>query len=290
MENNKKPKNKNSLNTGSTRDLDYPEFWHNWDPSASLSKNFESLLTSLTISKVEFVTNINMPKAGVLRNNYVVQSVILKGSPAYIQLRLKQTLSSVVKKLESFTKGIEGEYTKIIELSQCKWLLKHWYHYTKMDVEGLYHPDTKYTLRFKDDKYMELPYSRFTFSEQAEDHMHIHHRIRLDFLDVIQACIDLQLDKVKYIALEREKFPFIKDQEKEGQLLEVWIGLKKNDFLGFLKGTSNELWNEARLRDRFFSIFNLKCENYNDAHKSLKTRKEKGQFSYKLHETMKKYK
>ena len=190
---------------------------------------------------------------------------------------MEEIREQLIAYFTEYANGDESEPNKIYELSKCKYLIKEYLYTTNYKDPYLFDPNLFYRVHFKDGEYAELHASQFLVDDVLPE-INDHYTVRNNFCNILYQFIDLQLETVKMMEIGKGLLEFPENDEKEKELLEVWLALKMAGFLNHLD-KENDIANH---RKEFFQSFNLKDRHYNDRHNNFKKKKYKKEYLERL--------
>jgi hypothetical protein len=242
------------------------EWKFNYYHKSSFDKNVRLLCKHLSVKNIQFISF----KTNEENGKYIVNSASWTGSFSYIKPILKKTFIKFSTALEVFTESDESIETKILTLKKALLIIDHYLLANDpFDIISLDMSNT-IDLKFYDGKEVKGGVhinECDTLSKEIVDEIYQHLDIRTRHLKRLIKEIKIELLKLELNPLLEKIKKEEGNDEKEIQLIEVWLGLKQMGFLDHLDKTEH-----TKHRKAFFELFGLTDRNYKTRHRDIKNR------------------
>jgi hypothetical protein len=244
-----------------------------YNKKQTITKNLSRLITTASLSAMEFFTND--PISDPPTERYQVTGVSIVGNSGYINLHLSESVRSFCSHIENTLNG-EYSYDEIIdELNEADIMIKEFLHTT---MEFVYYmpniPELFVLLSSADFEQREISMSSLIIPITVVNEIEMHAAIRRKYFDLLRSKIITVKERFnhQYHCKERS---FIKyDVDLAIKLTELWIALHNLGYFNFID-RAEKGYLLPKIREIYYSVFGLKNVPYNKLRNKISKRKNK---------------
>jgi hypothetical protein len=252
------------------------------DRKKTPSENIKRLLEQLSIEQLKLFTK--EPMDANASHIFTIDSLGMSGTPAYVDGRLYAIYKALKKMLEEYLNSAESIINKKYEFSLsrnyiCEALLTNHENIKKTDKANQI-----MLCDLNSNKTKPVTLNEVTLTQHIKNDFEQHLTVRNRYLTLLNNYLEIVSERIEINEYKESLFTIgIADNKKEMKILELWLALQHQGFLGHLPDDIGL----SKKRKEFFAVFNLTDRNYNDRHNEIKKKKKLGDFLESLAETMK---
>jgi hypothetical protein len=242
----------------------------------SFSENIKRLTQILSFKNLEFITTdiFDSSDVGNFERYFNITDVQMIGDSKYLKDCLSNTTKELISLLEILMKGEESLETKIYEIQKARCFIKEFFLSFNYRIPGMIDSKFVYNLHnFQlplEKNCISIRYIQGIFSNEAKAELQYHQEVRHGYMEILDSHLAIELDKLFLLPLEAKIEKESINDEKEKQLLEVWVALKESGFMSYLGENKMAISQQRKI---FFELFNLTDRKYEDRNKHLKIMK-----------------
>ena len=232
-------------------------------------ENVKKLLAAAGLSALEFETSQSLQLKGI--HQYSISGVSMLGRPEYINGQLRETCNKLRAFMLAFTKSDETVEEVLWQIDEIQYEInKYLLENHEFGYFLLKSPNSFRLNSLSDRGFKEVTLHEIILPKKAVEQINQHLSVRANNFRILNDYISLLRSRVAIDAGYQPSLNPVKDDDKEMQLLEIWISLQQLGFLSHVPARSSEM---AKLRALFFNIFQLKVSNYKRLREHLLKRK-----------------
>ena len=223
----------------------------------SPEENIKNFLGKCSITAMEFFTqeSLNIEISHLYENS----TISIMGDPTTVDKALKDFTELFREYLKAYTDSEENFDDKIISLLSVKYLINEFLLKHQPYSNYLHDLPKTYLLHsIKDMNRIEVNLLQLPLTSYHYKQINQHLEIRSNHFKSLNGYVGLFIEKLKINNNKKLISSSLSNEEKELQLLEVWLSLKK---IGFIDFVPNKV-EESKIRKHFFTLFNLTDKNY----------------------------
>ncbi len=240
----------------------------------SLSTNIKWLISVIGFKNLELITEDDFDPNNLQSysdKKFNITGVIMLGDVVSLRTNLIEAYKIILDRLETLLASSESEETKMYELHKSRIYLKEFFVKFNLNKPGTLEGNFVNKLHnFQQINSIDIRFDQWGLSQKAYSELQQHQQVRYDYMELLDSHFALELEKIYIKPLEAKIEKESRNDEKEKQLLEVWVALKESGFVSYLEENKMAI---SQQRKSFFELFNLTDRYYEDRNKQLKIQK-----------------
>ena len=247
-----------------------------YNDDRGLSNNINRLISVIGFKNLELITEDDFDPNNLQSyydKKFNITGVIMLGDVVSLRTNLIEAYKIILDRLETLITSSESEETKMHELHKSRIYLKEFFVKFNLHKPGTLEGTFVSRLHnFGQMNSIDIRFAQWDLSQKAYSELRQHQQVRYDYMELLDSQLALELEKLYIRPLVAKIENESRNDEKEKQLLEVWVALKESGFINYLGENNSAI---AQHRQSFFELFNLTDRYYKDRNKHLKITKEK---------------